>query len=154
MRKAAAEAIAEVHRIESKFSRYLEGSVVSRINRNAGLDLIEVDPETKGLLDFADQLWALSGGLFDITSGVLRRAWDFKKALVPKVDELQTLLNLVDWKRVERHGNKVRLSTPGMQLDFGGFHAVTSLSWPMISKIRSRSVSTKIVSGPSGATPT
>jgi FAD:protein FMN transferase len=121
MRRAAAEAIAEVHRIESKFSRYLEGSVVSRINRNAGLDLIEVDPETNGLLDFAAQLWVLSDGLFDITSGVLRRAWDFKKALVPTADELQTLLNLVDWKRVERQGGKVRLPTPGMQLDFGGF---------------------------------
>ncbi|MFM2275187.1 MAG: hypothetical protein RL211_1059 [Pseudomonadota bacterium] len=121
MRTAAAQAITEVHRIESKFSRYLEGSVVSRINRNAGLDLIEVDSETNGLLDFASQLWALSGGLFDITSGVLRRAWDFKNALVPKADDLQALLNLVDWKRVERQGNKVRLSTPGMQLDFGGF---------------------------------
>ena len=81
MRKAAAEAISEVHRIESKFSRYLEGSVVSRINRNAGLDLIEVDPETKGLLDFADQLWALraaaSLGLQEGARSEGRRAANF-----------------------------------------------------------------------------
>ncbi len=121
MRKAATEAIAEVHRIESKFSRYLESSVVSRINRNAGLNLIEVDPETNGLLDFADQLWTISDGLFDITSGVLRRAWDFKKAVVPQPEHLQPMLSLVGWEKVGRIGNKVRLTLPGMELDFGGF---------------------------------
>jgi FAD:protein FMN transferase len=121
IRKAATEAIAEVHRIESKFSRYLESSIVSRINRHAGLDLIEVDPETNGLLDFADQLWTTSDGLFDITSGVLRKAWDFKKAVVPQPEHLQPLLSLVGWQRVGRIGNRVRLMLPGMELDFGGF---------------------------------
>ena len=121
MRRAASEAIAEVHRIESKFSRYLDSSVVSRINRNAGLASIEVDPETDGLLDFAEQLWKLSDGLFDITSGVLRRAWDFKNAIVPEGDELQPLLELVGWSEVERQGNRVRLAVHGMELDFGGF---------------------------------
>jgi thiamine biosynthesis lipoprotein len=121
MRRAASEAIAEVHRIESKFSRYLDSSVISRINRNAGLGLAEVDPETNGLIDFADQLWKLSGGLFDITSGVLRRAWDFKLALVPQADQLQSLLGLVGWNDVEQHGNRIRLANPGMELDFGGF---------------------------------
>jgi len=121
MRRAAAEAIAEVHRIESKFSRYLATSVVSKINRNAGLGLAEVDPETNGLLDFADQLWKLSGGLFDITSGVLRKAWDFKRAVVPEKDQLRPLLKLVGWSEVERQGNRVRLPLPGMELDFGGF---------------------------------
>jgi len=121
MRRAASEAIAEVHRIESKFSRYLDSSVVSRINRNAGLVPIEVDSETNGLLDFAEQLWKLSEGLFDITSGVLRRAWDFRKALVPDTDKLLPLLELVQWEKVERQGNLVRLATPEMELDFGGF---------------------------------
>jgi len=121
MRRAASEAIAEVHRIESKFSRYLDSSVVCRINRNAGLVPIEVDAETNGLLDFAEQLWRLSDGLFDITSGVLRRAWDFKKAIVPDTDKLQPLLELVQWEKVERQGNRVRLAMSEMELDFGGF---------------------------------
>lgn len=47
MRKAAAAAIAEVQRIEKKYSRYTEDSIVSRINRAAGQDA-----ETAGLLDF------------------------------------------------------------------------------------------------------
>jgi thiamine biosynthesis lipoprotein len=121
MRQAATQAIAEVHRIERKFSRYLDTSVISRINHGAGLDMIEVDAETHGLLDFADQLWSLSDGLFDITSGVLRQAWDFKNARLPEPEKLQGLLARVGWKHVERSGNKVRLMMPGMELDFGGF---------------------------------
>ncbi len=121
MRKAAAAAIAEVQRIERKFSRYTEDSVVSRINRAAGEDAVEVDAETDELLGFADSLWTLSGGLFDISSGVLRRAWDFKAGKLPAASALQELLTKVGWQHVERQGQQVRLALPGMELDFGGF---------------------------------
>jgi thiamine biosynthesis lipoprotein len=121
MRQAAKAAIAEVQRIEQKFSRYREASVVSRINRAAGLQAVTVDAETQGLLDFADALWRQSGGLFDATSGVLRRAWDFKKARLPEADQLQALLPLVGWQQLERKGQQVRLKQVGMELDFGGF---------------------------------
>ncbi len=121
MRQAATDAIAEVRRIEEKYSRYREASVISRINRAAGAALIEVDAETAGLLIFAGQLWKLSDGLFDITSGVLRRAWDFRKSRLPEADALNALMPLVGWAHVEREGSKVRLTKPGMELDFGGF---------------------------------
>lgn len=121
MRRAAAAAIAEVQRIEHKFSRYRADSVISRINRAAGGDAVGVDDETRDLLDFSESLWALSGGLFDITSGVLRRAWDFKNAVVPEQAALDDLLTRVGWQQVTRIGNQVRLTQPGMELDFGGF---------------------------------
>lgn len=121
MRRAAQAAMAEVQRIEQKFSRYTEGSVISRINQSAGREGVEVDAETRGLLDFAHALWTQSDGLFDITSGVLRRAWDFKKATLPEPAALQTLLGLVGWQQVAWDGKQVRLAQPGMELDFGGF---------------------------------
>lgn len=121
MRAAAAAAIGEVQRIENKFSRYTEDSVLSRINRAAGQDAVEVDAETAELLGFADQLWTLSGGLFDISSGVLRRAWDFKSGRLPESHVLQELLAKVGWQYVQRQGQQVRLILPGMELDFGGF---------------------------------
>nr|MCU0951327.1 FAD:protein FMN transferase [Burkholderiaceae bacterium] len=73
----AEAAIDEVRRIERKFSRYTDDSVTTRINRAAGGDAAEVDDETAALLDFGAALWAQSGGRFDLTSGVLRRAWRF-----------------------------------------------------------------------------
>lgn len=121
MRRAAAEAIAEVQRIEHKFSRYRQGSVTSQINQSAGREAMTVDTETGGLLNFAQQLWTLSDGLFDITSGVLRHAWDFKHAQLPKPKKLQSLLAKVGWQQVAWDGVQVRLAQAGMELDFGGF---------------------------------
>jgi len=59
---AAAAAIAEVKRIEAKYSRYLEGSVISRINRSAGGAAVPIDAETRGLLTFAQACHEQSEG--------------------------------------------------------------------------------------------
>ena len=114
-------AAAEVLRIEAKYSRYRVDSVVSRINESAGSELgVLVDAETAGLLDFSGRLFESSGGLFDITSGPLRRAWDFRAARVPSNVELAPLLELIGWRQVEWDGRRIRLPRAGMQLDFGG----------------------------------
>jgi thiamine biosynthesis lipoprotein len=119
----ALEAMDEVKRIETKFSRYLADSIVSRINAAAGGDPVDCDDETWSLLGYADSLYQTSGGLFDITSGVLRRAWNFKAAQprVPSAQELEPVRRLIGWARVERHERHVRLPDAGMEIDFGGF---------------------------------
>jgi FAD:protein FMN transferase len=114
-------AVAEISRIEAKYSRYQAGSVISQINANAGIAETVVDEETAAMLDFAQQCYALSGGLFDITSGVLRRAWDFKSAKLPTQAEIDALLPLIGWQKLSWQRPSIRLSQPGMQLDFGGF---------------------------------
>ena len=122
LRRVADAAMAEVRRIERKFSRYDPASVVSRINAAAGSgEAIEVDEETAGLLDFAAQLHALSEGLFDITSGVLRQAWDFRVPRLPARDEVAALTRLVGWPRVAWSGCRIALPDVGMEIDFGGF---------------------------------
>ena len=118
---ATARAIEEVLRIESKFSRYRADSVVSRINASAGGEGVSIDAETRGLLAFADACFRQSGGLFDATSGVLRRAWRFDGDRVPGDAELAALVELVGWERVELGAASVRLPLAGMELDFGGF---------------------------------
>jgi FAD:protein FMN transferase len=119
---AARDAALEVRRIEATYSRYRADSVVSRINAAAGrAPFVDIDDETQGLLDFAQQLFEQSQGLFDITSGVLRRAWDFRSGRVPDSATLDRLLPLVGWAQVQRRGRAVRLPVAGMELDFGGF---------------------------------
>ena len=113
-------AIAEVRRIEAKFSRYRSDSVTTRINTAAGGARIDVDAETAALLDFAARLFEESGGRFDLTSGVLRRAWDFTARRLPAQRELDTLLPLVGWPLVEWNAPGLRLPYAGMELDFGG----------------------------------
>jgi thiamine biosynthesis lipoprotein len=117
----AQTAIDEVLRIEAKYSRYRADSVVSLINANAGGEPVACDDETWKLLEFADQLYQQSDGLFDITSGVLRRAWNFSEPNIPSAETLNRCTDLIGWSRVERSSQRVRLPSKGMQLDFGGF---------------------------------
>ena len=44
-----------------------------------------IDAETRSLLGYAETCFRQSGGLFDPTSGVLRRAWRFDAAKVLEV---------------------------------------------------------------------
>ncbi len=117
---AADLAVAEVRRIEQKYSRYQPDSVVSRINRDAAQTAVAVDEETAGLLDFAQRLWQLSGGCFDISSGVLRRAWDFRSEQIPTAEVLRAALDGVGWSRLSWDGASIRFGVDGMEIDFGG----------------------------------
>jgi thiamine biosynthesis lipoprotein len=117
----AQAAVKEVHRIEAKYSRYIAESVVGRINANAGIRPVACDDETCKLLEFADSLYRTSGGLFDITAGVLNQAWDFKAQQIPSDGEIAEALKLVGWHAVERSGSTIKLPKAGIQLDFGGF---------------------------------
>jgi thiamine biosynthesis lipoprotein len=120
-RERAQRAIDEVRRIEAKYSRYRDDSVVTAINREAGGAPVAVDAETQALLGYADALWHDSGGRFDATSGVLRRAWDFRRGIVPEAAALEALRPLIGWQDVERDGATIRLPRTGMEIDFGGF---------------------------------
>ncbi|HSW07949.1 MAG TPA: FAD:protein FMN transferase [Aquabacterium sp.] len=120
-RALAQLAIDEVRRIEITYSRYRPDSIVSRLNAAAGGAPLVCDSETLALLAYAHTLYEASDGLFDITSGVLRRAWDFKAGRIPSGAELAAVRALIGWPRVERDGPQVRLPQAGMEIDFGGF---------------------------------
>ena len=85
-RAAADAAIDEVRRIEAKYSRYRDDSIVSRINAAAGSgrSVAVDDGDRRPARLRRRSCTRLSDGLFDITSGVLRRAWDFRAARLPR----------------------------------------------------------------------
>ncbi len=116
---AAEAAAAEAWRIEDKFSRYIDGNIVSRINEAHG-NPVTVDEETAQLLDFADTLYTLSDGRFDITSGVLRRIWRFDGSdNVPEADAVAALMPLVGWTKARWQRPALTL-LDGMEIDLGG----------------------------------
>jgi thiamine biosynthesis lipoprotein len=121
-RVAAEAAIADVRRIEAKYSRYRDDSLTTRINGAAGGAPVAIDDETAALLAYADRCFAQSGGRFDITSGVLRRAWDFRRQppRVPDAAALSAALPLIGWADVEWTKRTIRLPRAGMEIDFGG----------------------------------
>ena len=62
----------------------------------------------------------LSDGKFDVTSGVLRRAWRFDGSdRVPSREAVAALLPIVGWHKVRWRAPELTLE-PGMEIDLGG----------------------------------
>lgn len=116
---ALAVAAAEAARIEAKYSRYRRGNVVHAINEACGRT-VTLDEETARLIDYAQALYALSDGKFDVTSGVLREVWRFDGgSRVPDSAAVRALLGRIGWQHVR--WERPRLTLPsGMQVDLGG----------------------------------
>jgi len=113
--------IQDVKRIEQRYSRYNENSVLSDINRVAEQGgTISIDDETRALLDYADTCYQQSDGLFDITSGILREVWDFKSQKIPSEQAIKSLLPRIGWEKLIISEAAIQFTRPGMQLDFGG----------------------------------
>ena len=110
----------EVLRLERRYSRYREDSITSTINASAGKNSVSIDEETYRLLNYADTAFKVSGGLFDLTSGVLRRCWDFRSQTLPNQDEVERTLTRVGWAGVRFSKGEVFLPDIGMEIDFGG----------------------------------
>ena len=109
----------EAARIENKFSRYRSDNIVHAINASHG-NPVEVDEETANLLDYAQQCYQLSEGLFDITSGILRCAWKFDGSdNVPEQQQIEDLLRHIGWQKLHWHKPFITL-LPEMEIDFGG----------------------------------
>jgi thiamine biosynthesis lipoprotein len=109
----------EAWRIEDKFSRYIPGNIVGRINASDG-EPVEVDEETASMLDFAATLHTLSDGRFDVTSGVLREVWTFDGSdRIPAAAAVESVLERVGWDKV-RWQRPVLALRPRMQIDLGG----------------------------------
>ncbi len=119
--RVAEAAIDEVLRIESRYSRYLDSGILSAINRAATRgESMAVDAETADLLDYALACHAKSGGLFDISSGILRRAWNFSVEHLPEPAQLNALLPLVGMDKIIWQRPRLSFTVSGMELDFGG----------------------------------
>lgn len=109
----------EAWRVETKWSRYRHGNLVDRINTADGRP-VEVDDETARLIGFGEKLHAISNRAFDLTAGLLRRAWRFGEgAKLPFAQAVMALMQNVGWHRVEWRAPVLRLQ-PGMEIDFGG----------------------------------
>lgn len=119
-RRLAGRLVDEVRRLEQKYSRYREDSVTTAINASAGDHVgVDLDEETEALFGHARSCFEQSGGLFDITAGLLSRAWDFRQRRMPDADTIRRLRENIGLDRLS--WRNARLSLPAaMEVDFGG----------------------------------
>jgi FAD:protein FMN transferase len=117
----ASRLIDEVRRVEEKYSRYRDDSFLSVINRTAAVGAsIAVDDETANLIDYAFECYRMSDGLFDVSSGLLRKAWDSRTGVLPDRTKMETLLTIVGLDKIIWERPLLRFPVKGMELDFGG----------------------------------
>jgi len=109
----------EAWRIEKTFSRYRNDNLIFKINNSQGQP-VEIDQELASMLQFADHCYHLSNGLFDITSGVLRKIWRFDGSdNIPSRKQAKALLPLIGWDKVQWDMQKIILPK-NMEIDLGG----------------------------------
>lgn len=108
----------EVRRLEAKYSRFSEKSLLSQINQGL-FNRQPLDDETTALLNYAQQCYELSDGLFDITVGSYRSVWDFKSNKLPAAEELAKVKERVGWLNVGWDGQTLLMSHQ-TELDLGG----------------------------------
>jgi thiamine biosynthesis lipoprotein len=113
---------ARVDDLERRWSRFLEDSEVSTLNREAG-SWVPVSPDTLTLIERAKTAWWLSGGAFDPTvlGAVIRAGYDRSFELLgpepaPRSGHCLLAIGASD---IAIEGNNVRLSA-GTGFDPGG----------------------------------
>jgi len=112
---------ADVARLEQRYSRYRPDSLLSEINRIAAKGgEITVDDETAALFAYAETCYSQSNGLFDITSGLLRKAWRFDSGQLPDQSQIDSLLENVGWDKLDWQAPLLKCPQAGMEIDFGG----------------------------------
>ena len=109
---AAFDAIAEVQR---RMSFHDPSSMLSRLNRLAAFEPLQVDDWTFEVLEFAAEMHRVSGGIFDVTVGADLQARGF----LPVVPDGAT--PSADFAAVQLlPGRFVRFHRSGLRLDLGG----------------------------------
>lgn len=117
LQKSAMEWVAA---FEAKYSRFLPGSLISRINAAAGESPVQIDAETERLFALCDQMHFMTRGVFDPSALPLLRVWNWKRQQIPSGSEIGAALTLVGWRKVQRKPGQIFLPERGMGIDLGG----------------------------------
>lgn len=117
-----AQVLQWVSGFEARYSRFIDDSLIGRINLAAGLHWVEVDPETDALFNLCQEMIFFTHGVFDPTSLPLIRLWNWKAkpSVIPADEAIQRARDLVGWRKIQRRPGGIFLPQKGMCLDLGG----------------------------------
>ena len=118
-------AIDEIKRIEKLLTTFSDESVTSSINKNAGIQPIEVNQEVFDLIFRCQKIAELTQGAFDISyGGIDKRFWNFDTTMkiLPSAEDAAQAARLIDFKKIilDEKKRTVYLKEKGMRIGFGG----------------------------------
>ena len=108
----------ELERLDLKFSAFYPDSIISRINQAAGTGYVTpLDPESRSLFQYVNALWNESKHIFDPTTRLLQNCYAEDGRLLASKAQLQGMLKLVGWSRLEMTTEGASLTAKGMVID-------------------------------------
>ncbi len=135
-----------VGEFEARYSRFIPESLVSRINRAAGREWVEIDAETEALFGLCQEMVFFTRGVFDPTALPLIRLWNWKAKppVIPADAAIEQARSRVGWHKVRRRPGAIFLPEPGMCLDLGGIGKEYAVD-RVLTMIRDRGVTNVLV---------
>ncbi len=118
------KAITKLKDLEDTLSINKSGTLIDKINQQAGISPVKVDEATYSLIEKGLYYCSLSKGAFDITVGPIVKLWNigFPEARVPSEAEIKKKLPFIGYEKVllDKQEQTIFLSQKGMLLDLGG----------------------------------
>lgn len=115
--------IAEVTRIENLISDWKKDTQISKVNQNAGIAPIRVDPEVFALTERALHFSKLTNGAFDISFAAMDRIWKFDGSMteMPSPEAIKKSVEKVGYQNIllDRAASTIFLRNKGMKIGFG-----------------------------------
>lgn len=106
---------------ENVFDYDNENSELAHLNRNAGKTGKRVSPELLEVLEMGVELSEKTNGAFDVTTGALKKLWNFeeKPFRIPASDSIQNALRYVNYNFIKIYGDSVFIEKKGTIVDLG-----------------------------------
>ena len=120
--KAIDAAFAKIENLDRLLNFFSPESEVSNINKNAGISVIKVSPDTLDVLDKSLLVSKNTEGAFDITIGPVITLYDFYKKIKPEDSVIKKNLSFVNYRDliIDRNKSTAFLKKKGMLIDLGG----------------------------------
>lgn len=116
-------AVNEISRIEKLISSWDPNSQTSKVNNNAGISPVKVDPELFHLIERAIQISKITDGAFDISYAAMDKIWKFDGSLqeMPSEENIRQSVSKVGYHNIilNKEESSVFLKMPGMKIGFG-----------------------------------
>ncbi|NOY63255.1 MAG: FAD:protein FMN transferase [Gammaproteobacteria bacterium] len=126
---AVAAVMAEMHRIDKLMSPFIAQSELSHINQSAADHPVVVSRELLDLIKRSLEFSVKTSGSFDITFASAGFLYDYRRAIKPTEQMLETALPAIDYRHVivDDKQSTVSFTRQGVIIDLGGIakgHAV------------------------------
>ncbi len=116
-----------IDEIENAMSTTIVESDIYQVNKNAGIQAVEVSEDTLDVILKGLEYYQLTEKTFNIALGTLSSLWGINieeqlesPAVIPEDEAIKNALEHIDINQLEIKGREVFIKDPGMSLDLGG----------------------------------